>query len=613
MRTSVVPCWPRGVAGGLALWASVVLAGAAFADTPSAQPALGWTYPAPPLRVHVVCGYSQGDYRLQEALARAGAAFLTESTQEDRGVSDWGDESSPDAGWLRRYPDAAGQAMNHHLVVVCAVGARSFGKRQPLLVDFVKHGGSVLFLCGGSTFGDRSAKSAFVEMAPVEFPDKGPWSLESQREDKGLALRPGPDSPVKKLPGASPDNPPRVYSYYDLKPKPGAKVLLTAGEKPLLIVGEHGSGRVAVFAGTCQGYAPEGQIPFWRWDGWPVLLGRTLHQLAPPPERTAGGLDEASRRLVAGAMADAYDLLDGVNPAKRREFEAVLQGAALRCHDKATADFLLGLLARYRLDVSNELANALGDALWPWVDKGSAGHALALIDSGETGKTILGLVVLGATRADQALPTLKELHATGRPRPKTGSEAGLVGDPAEVGAYMQARENAAQIRRAAVTGLGHLGSPAALAVVKKAAAACAPEGRFQPDAEPDAIEPQHRDYQNALLASLLCGDAEAAGPLVDCLLENLAIISRAKTAEDGAGAASAVSGADWQQRLYGRLPAAPDRVLPALARRIAGEKDRRVARAALAALGGRKLSPEVAALLRKSPVATVAALSKQPK
>ena len=612
MRTCpVVPCWTGRAAGGLALCASLVIAGAVFADTASTQPALGWTYPVgAPLRVHVVCGYSQGDYRLQEALARAGAGLCTESTQEDRGTSESGDESSPDAGWLRRYPDPAGQAMNHHVVVVCAVGARTFGKNQQVLVDFVKHGGSVLFLCGGGTFGDRSAKSAFVEMAPLEFPATGPWSLESQRADKGLELKPGPDSAVKQLPGAAPDNPPRVYSYYEVKPKPGAKVLLLAGGKPMLILSEFGEGRVAVFAGACQGYPPQGQIAFWRWDGWPVLLAQTLRQLAPPRDKVPQGLDEPSRRVVTGAMAGAYDLLDGVNQAKRREFEAVLRRAAMRCHDKATADFLLGLLVRYRLDVPNELANVLGEALWPWVDQNSAGHARLLIDSGETGKTILGLIVLGATRTERALPTLKELHATGQPRPKAASDTVLAGDPPEVGAYMQARENAAQVRRAAVTGLGHLGSPAALAVVKKAADASAPQGRYRPDAEPDAVEPPHRDYQNALVASLLCGDAEAAGPVVDCLLENLAVISRARTTENGAGAASAASAADWQQRLYGCLAAAPDRVLPALARRIAGEKDSRVAPAALAAFGGRDLPSEIAAVLRKSPVAAVVALGK---
>jgi hypothetical protein len=51
---------------------------------------LGWSYPpAGPLCVHVVQGYSYytRNYRVDEVLARAGVSLVTQSTQEDRGVS----------------------------------------------------------------------------------------------------------------------------------------------------------------------------------------------------------------------------------------------------------------------------------------------------------------------------------------------------------------------------------------------------------------------------------------------------------------------------------------------------------------------------------------------
>jgi hypothetical protein len=584
----------------------------AFAGTGyPATAELGWSYPsAGPLRVHVVRGsaYYDRDYRIEEVLAHAGANLLTESTQVDRGVSESGGTSSPDAGWLWRHADPSGKVMDHHLVVVGNVGARSFGKNQQVLVDFVRHGGSVLFLCGTYTFGDRSEKSALAEMAPLEFPAEGPWKLETEQVSEGAELNPGPNFAAGGLPGATPDNPPRVYSYCKVKAKPGAKVLLVAGDdKPILIVHEFGRGRVAVFAGTCRGYPKEGQVPYWRWSGWPALLAKTVRQLAAASRNAPHGLDDRSRRAVIDARAKAHDLLDGVDETGRRQFEAVLHQTAMRCHDKPTADFLLGMIAEYPLRLPNELAGTIGQAVCPWVDESHVRHARALIDSADVGKTILGLVVLGASRAGDARSTLKEFCATGEPRKKAGSEFSLAtADPGTVGATMQANEDAEHIRRAAVMGLGRLGDRAALPVLRRAAATYAAKGRYQPDAESATIESVHRNYQNALMASLLSGDAEAAGPVVDSLLGNLSVIPRID-AETGDRQLATI----WQQQLYRRLATVPDAALPALAKRIATEDDRDVTSAALAVFGGKELPPEIAAALSKSSVAAVAALGKR--
>jgi len=572
---------------------------------------LGWSYPpAGPLRVHVVQGYSYytRNYRVDEVLARAGANLVTESTQEDRGVSQWGGTSAADAGWLRGCADPAGFAMDHHLVIVCSVGATSLGQNQRVLVDFVKHGGSVLFLCDSYAFGDREGKSVFAEMAPLEFPDEGPWTLETESASEGVELKPGPDCEAKQLPGAAPDNPPRVYSFYKVKAKPDAKVLLTAGEDaPILIVGEFGKGRVAVFTASCRGYAKEGQIPYWEWSGWSSFLAATLQQLTAGAGDAPHGLGDNGRRAVAEAMNGAYDLLDGVSEQGRREFEALLDAATGRCHDKPTAEFLLGLVAEYPLDLPGELAAAIGQALSPFLDDASAEPARTLVESGRPGKTILGLIVLGAAGGENARATLEGFLASGTPRSRSGSAISLAtADPPSVEAAMQAEQDAAAIRRAAVLGLGSLGDPAALPALREAAEAYAAKGRYQPDSQPAAIEPAHRDYQNAVLAALLSGDAESAGPVVDFLVANVSVISRTPTDEGQRQSAVA-----WQQQLYRRLAAAPDHVVAALAKRIAAEQSSNVTAAALAALGGKELSPELAKLLSESSIATVVELGKR--
>ncbi len=289
-----------------------------------------------------------------------------------------------------------------------------------------------------------------------------------------------------------------------------------------------------------------------------------------------------------------------------------MRRAALRCHDKPAADFLLQLIAEYPLALPNDLGGVLGQTLGPWVDESSVEHVDTLIDSASPGKTVLGLIALGTTRSDGAQSTLEKFYATGTPRTQAGSVSlpglgdprGIGGDPQGIGALMQAEQDAVQIRRAAVTGLGQLGDPAALPVLGEAIAAYASEGRYDADARPDAIEPAHRDYQNAVLASLLCGDVDAAEPVVDFLIQNIAIASRAGS--DGGANPSA----DWQQQLYARLAAVPDSVLPALAKKIAGETSSSVVRMALAAFGGKELSSEIAAVLSESSVAAVAELGR---
>jgi hypothetical protein len=499
--------------------------------------------------------------------------------------------------------------MDHHLVVVSNVGAGSFGKNQQVLVDFVKHGGSVLFLCGSDAFGDQSEKSAFAEMIPLEFPAEGPWRLETEQVSEGLELKPGPDFAGDKLPGVTPDNPPRVYSYCRVKPRRGAKVLLIAGDgNPILIVHPFGQGRVAVFAGTCRGYPKEGQVAYWRWSEWPALLADAVRQLAAASREAPHGLDDRSRQAIVGAKLRAFDLLDGVDEANREEFEAVLQQAAMRCHDKPTAEFLLRLVADYPLGLPSDLAGALGQAVSGWVDRSHAKLAHALLDSGDVGKTLMGLVVLGASRAEDARSTLEEFYEAGEPRERSGSEFSLAtADPGTVEAFMQAAREAGQIRRAAIAGLGCLGDRDALPLLRRAAANYAAKGRYQPEKETAEIEPEHRNYQNALMASLLCGDDGAAGPLVDSLLGNLSVINRIDT-ETGDPQSAKI----WQQQLYRRLTAVNPGTLPALARRVAEEPSGNVTALALAAFGGKELSSEIAGVLSESSVAAVAALGKRP-
>ena len=225
-------------------------------------------------------------------------------------------------------------------------------------------------------------------------------------------------------------------------PKNGAKVLLTAGEKPILVTGEYGKGRVAVFAGTVMGDLPAHRTAFWDWDGWPALVSITLQWLSEAP-RKAG-------------------------PASVSE----------------SPGFLLRTAANRPADLALPVLEELRSSLWPLVRSGEEKATRELIQSGQPLKTALGVSLPGALHTDDAIAVLSRFYETGRPQPVSkGDDVGIGESLAETGATRMEpvldRDLNAQmtaLRLGVLAGLGHLGNAQALAVLRKAVDARARTG-----------------------------------------------------------------------------------------------------------------------------------------
>jgi uncharacterized membrane protein len=72
------------------------------------------------------------------------------------------------------------------------------------------------------------------------------------------------------------DTAPVVHFAHALDVLPGARVLLTIGEDPLLVEQKIGDGKLLVFLGTA--YGPDSDQAFWNWPLWPELLEQMLYQ-----------------------------------------------------------------------------------------------------------------------------------------------------------------------------------------------------------------------------------------------------------------------------------------------------------------------------------------------
>jgi uncharacterized membrane protein len=200
-------------------------------------------------------------YRMEEALKPvAGHALRTLNARSD------GADPIPDADGIAAFD----------IVVMSDVSHGSIQDAGLTAIDsFVREGGGLLVLGGPLTYGEgKYEESIFPRLLPVE----GIGRFDLKWEKAGLPLSAGKDHAILK--GVDLSAEPFVFWIHEARPNSEGSVILEAGDRPLLVVGHHGKGRVAAFLGTPMGTAGEGQLAFWQWEGWPQLLRNAMLWLA---------------------------------------------------------------------------------------------------------------------------------------------------------------------------------------------------------------------------------------------------------------------------------------------------------------------------------------------
>ena len=198
-------------------------------------------------RAYVFEGLWSEYFRIEPALHRAGipAAIVTA-----------GAFPREDAGWE-----------NDAVLVLANVDALLLKPaRLARIKNFVVAGGGLVVLGGECAFGRGGyTNTPLEEILPVTFPHEHVVSAYPQ----GLAITRAPGATW--LPAF--DGQAAAFFVNTLMPKPGAAVQLLAGDKPALVSGNFGQGRVVAIALTSAG---EGPNAFWDWPEWPKLLGQAI-------------------------------------------------------------------------------------------------------------------------------------------------------------------------------------------------------------------------------------------------------------------------------------------------------------------------------------------------
>jgi len=181
--------------------------------------------------------------------------------------------------------------------------------RLKAIREFVAQGGGLVVLGGYWAFSRGAyAGTPLEEMLPVTFPPE--HRIPPHRA--GLALRPAPQASWKLPPdfGAQP----MAFYVQTLVAKAGSEVQLLAGDKPALVSGTFGKGRVVALALTANGDGAAGVMPFWDWPHWPQLLAQALDWAAGARPLSPDASSASSRSLLTDDEMNSLALGTGVTP-----------------------------------------------------------------------------------------------------------------------------------------------------------------------------------------------------------------------------------------------------------------------------------------------------------
>ena len=227
----------------------------------SYQPVFGG--PLQPSRTWLVGGLGSDWFQLTRTFKLLHRDNETEVT--------WVDKKSPTAVINGLPEDMSTLLFRNNLICLCNVPMNVMPLTlKSAIREYVRRGGGLLVLGGHQGYERGCWQGSFLEeIMPVEVAATAPDGLIDL--GSGLQISPGtipPDClaaiPLKDLP--------YVRYLHKVKLKPGAQVLMKAGEYPFIVGWHSGKGRVVCVLGRAEGTMPKEHLPFWQWQYWPLLL-----------------------------------------------------------------------------------------------------------------------------------------------------------------------------------------------------------------------------------------------------------------------------------------------------------------------------------------------------
>ena len=338
-------------------------------------------------------------------------------------------------GYTRFYHlPTAEELKGFSIIVIANLDAPSLNaERLKVYREFVAQGGGLVVLGGYWAFSRGAyAGTPLEEMLPVAFAPEH----RIPETPEGLPLHPSAQATWK--PAFELKSKPVAFYVQTLTPKPESTVQWLAGDKPALISGSFGKGRVVACALTANGETPAGVLPFWDWPEWPKVLGQALDWAA------------GARPTVSQAKAATKPSLSD------EEMSALTLGGTV------TPDMARRISERPNAETAEALFQ----------------HVMRPEGGGKVDLAMVAPTLLPFVRVEWGVKlreSLKQFNPDLKSRQAALMLLGASRDPAAYPQLVQALPNE-ETKEAAMNGLGRLGRPEAIPLIQKllqrAEAAC---------------------------------------------------------------------------------------------------------------------------------------------
>ncbi|MBI4023848.1 MAG: hypothetical protein HY360_02640 [Verrucomicrobia bacterium] len=168
------------------------------------------------------------------------------------------------------FPEDPRDFFQYSIIYLCNVNMRALAlKDKNAIREYVKRGGALVVMGGQQSYERGGWRGSLIEETlPVEAAPQLRGGLTCAPKGQALKI----NRKIPWLEAISTASSPLVYYLHAVAVKPSGQVLVEAGDKPFLVTGAYGEGRVVCILGIPWGDTGPQATPFWEWNDWVDLL-----------------------------------------------------------------------------------------------------------------------------------------------------------------------------------------------------------------------------------------------------------------------------------------------------------------------------------------------------
>ena len=183
-------------------------------------------------------------------------------------------DSDAEIYWSNARPNGVGmfpaqfeELFKYRTIFMCNVNFKCLRfEGFEMIRNWVEQGGTLVITGGFYTYGNGEFEgSPFEQFVP--FRNMKPFDHIWAGKGQAFQLKPAGKAP--ELSGVDFSSGPQTAWLHQVELKPGARVLVKAGDYPAIVKWRYGKGTVVACTLSPMG---EPEKPFWLWDGWKIFL-----------------------------------------------------------------------------------------------------------------------------------------------------------------------------------------------------------------------------------------------------------------------------------------------------------------------------------------------------